>query len=511
MGDITQGNKWYMSVTYDEAKKIMDANFHQMSMNFIAIGFYLKHVRNNEMYLEDGYKSIWDFAKDRYGLSRSAAKRWMEMNDMYSQDGNSPVLADQYKNFSKSQLQEMLYLTDEQAAEVTEDMTVKQIRELRRPAEDKPQKPYEKHGCITGWSRYPEFCSCCGHGGAECCSQCNSDTCNSRCGWVNDPYLPEAEKPDCATSHNPAKQPAEALSAGAEEQTKEKACTRYDGYACNIEEAVKKHFTRKGSIEGCAACCAICSGKGECEHTCEAVRDKMAGGLVSEPQETEKALGIHEEETSRPVDLYNVAQPQEPDVIDGECKECCVSAADTPVSAAETQRKDIDVLRDMLMKEKLDLEEHMKIDKAEPLPPEMLRKKKLLVGALANMLCDMEEMEEQEEEPQPELPLFRNNDQRKEWLRNYKDWGIWYEDEHIGAKYYRYQFDNGAVLIAEEYHEPETRYMSERDASYLHLIGGPEPPKDKQGIGKWQRNDRYRKYPNSETELVEFLKEVQKK
>ena len=49
------------------------------------------------------------------------------------------------------------------------------------------------------------------------------------------------------------------------------------------------------------------------------------------------------------------------------------------------------------------------------------------------------------------LPVMRNNDQRKEWLRNYKAWGLWYTDEHIGVRYYKYDFANGARLIAEEY------------------------------------------------------------
>ena len=42
---------------------------------------------------------------------------------------------------------------------------------------------------------------------------------------------------------------------------------------------------------------------------------------------------------------------------------------------------------------------------------------------------------------------MRNNDQRKEWLRNYKAWGLWYTDEHIGVRYYKYDFANGARLI----------------------------------------------------------------
>mgnify|MGYP006905549512 CR=1 FL=1 len=57
----------------------------------------------------------------------------------------------------------------------------------------------------------------------------------------------------------------------------------------------------------------------------------------------------------------------------------------------------------------------------------------------------------QEEPEQPGLPIMKNNDQRKEWLRNYKNWGLWYTDNHTGVKYYKYDFENGARLIVEEY------------------------------------------------------------
>lgn len=110
------------------------------------------------------------------------------------------------------------------------------------------------------------------------------------------------------------------------------------------------------------------------------------------------------------------------------------------------------------------------------------------------------------------LPVMRNNDQRKEWLRNYKAWGLWYTDEHIGARYYKYDFANGARLIAEEYDRDtvHSQWVSDNTESYyMHLIGGPEPER-KSGIPKWTQHGRYNKFPNSESELVEFLKEVQR-
>ncbi len=112
---------------------------------------------------------------------------------------------------------------------------------------------------------------------------------------------------------------------------------------------------------------------------------------------------------------------------------------------------------------------------------------------------------------QPPLPVMKNNDQRKEWLRKYKEWGLWYTDEHIGARYYKYDFENGTRLIVEEY-DPEPVHNSSwvsNEPYYMHLVGGPEPERNN-GIPKWTYHSKYNKYPNSEIELVEFLKGVQK-
>lgn len=112
------------------------------------------------------------------------------------------------------------------------------------------------------------------------------------------------------------------------------------------------------------------------------------------------------------------------------------------------------------------------------------------------------------------LPEMKNNDQRKEWLRAYKDWGLWYEDKNIGVKYYKYDFQNGARLIVEEYApdpgEQKSWWVSRTtETYYMHLVGGPEPDRAG-GVPKWTYHARYDKFPNSETELCEFLKGLQK-
>lgn len=114
------------------------------------------------------------------------------------------------------------------------------------------------------------------------------------------------------------------------------------------------------------------------------------------------------------------------------------------------------------------------------------------------------EMEIGEEEK--EANAYGEDDgQRKVWLRNYQEWGIWYADEHIGAVYYKYDFPDGTRLIAET-------YPQEEPVSFLHLTGGPkERELDPHGRPKYPYHERYSRYPDCETEVIAFLKAVQKK
>lgn len=122
-----------LTTTYDSAKNIIKNDLASMSKKFITIGYYLKYIRDNEMYTQDGFTSIWEFAQETYGISKSTCSRWMSMNDKFSEDGNSPYLKEEFADFGKSQLQEMLYLDNAQIEKATPEMTAKEIRQLKEP------------------------------------------------------------------------------------------------------------------------------------------------------------------------------------------------------------------------------------------------------------------------------------------------------------------------------------------------------------------------------------------
>ena len=255
------------------------------------------------------------------------------------------------------------------------------------------------------------------------------------------------------------------------------------------------------------------------------------------------------------VELLNLYDPYSPefdlseentDMSESDMSECCQQAAENTderqqdldqserdslseisnlaPDAWPDELKDIptptleNVLR-YLQKEEKDLEE-MQIVAAEEsgFPVNVLQKAQMNVAGLRllrNLIStclDLGEKDTEETPEQPPLPVMKNNDQRKEWLRNYKAWGLWYTDEHIGVRYYKYDFANGARLIAEEY-DPDTVHSQwvpdHTESYYMHLIGGPEPARAL-GIPKWTQHGRYNKYQNSESELIEFLKALQK-
>ena len=133
-----------------EWKEDIRNRLQETSENFIVIGYRLKQMRESRMYEQEGFRSLSEFAQREYNLSRSVVSRLIQINDRFSDGGNSMELKAEYKNYGFAKLQEMLYLTDEELEEVTEDMTVREVREIRmereQPEETEPEEPAEGAG-----------------------------------------------------------------------------------------------------------------------------------------------------------------------------------------------------------------------------------------------------------------------------------------------------------------------------------------------------------------------------
>ncbi len=133
--------KWYKDIPYENVKRMIGDNIRTMSRSFIAVGYYLKYVRDNRLYEQDCYQNIWDFAEDQYGIKKSTTSRWMAMNDRFSVNGNSPLIAEEYKGFGKSQLQEMLYIQEEDYKLITPELTKEEVRDLAKFQKENENSP----------------------------------------------------------------------------------------------------------------------------------------------------------------------------------------------------------------------------------------------------------------------------------------------------------------------------------------------------------------------------------
>lgn len=295
---------------YQDSVDVIKEESVKIQKSFVKIGWYLKHIQDNELYREDGYANINECAVEQFGYSQSTVSRFIGICEKFSKNHNSPELDEKYSGFDKSQMIEMLPMSQEQLEEVKPEMTVRQIRDIKESG-----KPKEKK-------------------------------------------------------------------------------------------------IRKAEEE----------------------EEKDVPGQTSIEEDFPEYLPEHEEQVERDPDEEN--ESAEDGVVDGVYKEI------------------------------------------EPFP---------------------------QKDTQPELPVLKNSEQRKEWLKNYKDWGLWYRDDNIDVNYYKFDFKDGSRLIVAEYPQRYCYWTKKRqDEYFFHLL----EKKKKAYEGTY--DESFRSQTDSETYLVEFLKNIQK-
>lgn len=112
--------------------------------NFIVIGYRLKQIRDTEAYRNEGYDNLGQFVQAEFNIGISTASKFMKINDVYSVNGNSMELKDEYRNFGYNKLYEMIALPIEDRQMITPETPVKDIREIRKFNEEKNAAPQKK-------------------------------------------------------------------------------------------------------------------------------------------------------------------------------------------------------------------------------------------------------------------------------------------------------------------------------------------------------------------------------
>lgn len=113
-------------------------------INYFKIAAELKWVKGLELYKEDGFSSVYDYAEKVFGYSKSSVVRMIKIAEEYLlEDGSSSVFVGEKKDFSISQLRELLSLPRGdvvdlvQEGQITPDMTKDQIRSVIKAKKSK--------------------------------------------------------------------------------------------------------------------------------------------------------------------------------------------------------------------------------------------------------------------------------------------------------------------------------------------------------------------------------------
>lgn len=554
--------EWYRDVSLEDAEVFIRSNLQSAVRSVIATGFYLKHIRDNELYLEAGYKNINEYAMDRFGLSASATSRYITRNTRFSRGGNSPLIDDRFKDFSKSQLQEMLGMSDEQLEQVTPDMTVREIRSMARPKEI----PYIEIPGQTELKDIPGVMPEEKTGSFETSTaelfdvEEDENMIRPVAGKPISQEIPVAELMEEEDAEVATSQPQDSMTirefikAWKEYQLGDfKRAMRAMRTGQNTGEKAKQ-IQEELAPYGCH-----CVGYSEYSFDFHSfaggmdwrVRNEKIhlkyGQLASEllcmydpwSSEFEKEPDIINEQQDEPVDATE-GQRWPKTCITGkskygncnccgangvkccaECKEDCncrcgwlyvtgtgeeiaTSQIDTEASTNEAkERTDIELLRELLERKKQLLAKCLEapgIDKSD----EHIRRQKLEVGALASMLCDLEDMEAKKDKPkQPELPPLKSNDQRAAFIDAYEAWPLWIDNQETGERYHRYDLPDGTSFVIKTYHSMLYDWKADVAMRYKEGYGANEEYLLESG--KFFRDCRANR-----TTLIEKLKEIQR-
>lgn len=519
------GTEWYRDVSLEDAEVFIRSNLQSAVRSVIATGFYLKHIRDNELYLEAGYKNINEYAMDRFGLSASATSRYITRNTRFSRGGNSPLIDDRFKDFSKSQLQEMLGMSDEQLEQVTPAMTVREIRSMVRPKE----VPYIE---IPGQTELKDIPGVMPEERAESFEASTAELFAVEEGEPEEDEsvvqpvagkpisqeipvaeLMEEEDAEIATSqllpeetaaNEQRNEPVEAA-----EKKQMGHCLHRPEYGCSLPE---EYMHRPGSGMDCAhECCWECAIHGACKLECNSSANRPE---VEEGQHWPKTCITGKSKYGN----CNCCGANGVKCC-AECKEDCnsrcgwldeteeeIATSQTDTEASEDEikeRTDIEILRELLERKKQLLSKCLGIpgiDKSD----EHIRMQKLEVGALASMLCELEDLEEKKDRPkQPELPQLKNNDQRAAFIDAYETWPLWIDNQETGERYYRYDLQDGTSFVIKTYHSMLYDWKASVGMRYKEGYGANEEYLLKPG--KFFRDCR-----TNRTTLIEKLKEIQK-
>ena len=127
---VTFGKRDYNA--YKRMMENIEKGFTKASDAYVLISCNLWQIYHDEYFRIDSYKTIADFAMDKYELKKSTTHNYIKVMEKFGDivDGKARGLKEQFKPFKCSQLVNMLSFTPEQLEQVQPDWSVRKIIEF---------------------------------------------------------------------------------------------------------------------------------------------------------------------------------------------------------------------------------------------------------------------------------------------------------------------------------------------------------------------------------------------
>lgn len=134
-------------------------DLNDIRKKYFLLGFHLQEFSRMKYYEDFGYTTLEEFCEKNFGMDKSTVSRCINVclefhkkeNCGYGVKTGEYLLGidDRWKEYSYSQLVEMIPLSDDQRRMVKPEMSIKQIRDFKKSLKKKPEKTDDKEVAMS--------------------------------------------------------------------------------------------------------------------------------------------------------------------------------------------------------------------------------------------------------------------------------------------------------------------------------------------------------------------------
>jgi len=125
---MNQLSRW---TCYNDMDEEISHQMGNIATGFVYLGYLFKQAKESELFKEEGFDTIYDYVLEKYNITRTQALRFMQINDIYSIEGNAAEIRPEYIGYGSSKLTEMLGIPEEIRSEIPTNITIKELRSIK--------------------------------------------------------------------------------------------------------------------------------------------------------------------------------------------------------------------------------------------------------------------------------------------------------------------------------------------------------------------------------------------